>query len=96
MKSLQQITSKLSIKGTDLRYHYLINNVVVGLDLALKHKEVINNQEDYKLLKVLKEEANKLPMPNWKEIDLQDQLTAYHIGLDALEIIEEILYKKGA
>ncbi|MDN3493541.1 hypothetical protein [Winogradskyella bathintestinalis] len=91
MKSLLQITSKLSIQNTDLHYHYLINDVRLGLDLALKHKRITKNQDAYNLLKMLNEEAKKLPMSIWEEIDLQDQLTAYNIGLDALEIIEEMI-----
>lgn len=68
--------------------------MVVGLDLALRHKMVVKNQDAYLRLKVLNKEAKKLPMPNnWEEIDLKYQLTAYHIGLDALQIIEEIIYK---
>jgi len=53
------IISKLSVENTDLRYHYLINDVSVGLEFALKNKSVIENQEVFNKLEALREELKK-------------------------------------
>ena len=53
------IISKLSVENTDLRYHYLINDVSVGLEFALKNKSVIDNQEVFNKLEALREELKK-------------------------------------
>ncbi len=90
MSSLQQIKQKLSVQNTDLRYNYLINNVCMGIKYALEHKKIIKDEIRHNKLRYLYKIVNKLPQPIFRDIDLYNQLTAYHIGLDALEIIEEI------
>lgn len=87
---MDKIISKLSIRNTDLKYNYLINNVSVGLDLALSNKNVVVNKEAFKQLKTLNEQLKSIPIPTWDGIDMDDQLKAYYIGLEALEIIEKI------
>lgn len=88
---IEQIIRKLSVQNTDLRYYYFINNVLVGLELALKHEKITGNQDLYDCLVALNKKARKIPLPTWDEVDLKDQLVAYHIGLDALVIIKEVV-----
>ncbi|PQJ79261.1 hypothetical protein [Polaribacter porphyrae] len=90
---MEQIIPKLSVENTDLRYEYLLNDILVGLELALKNKKIIANKEVFSKIKNLFYEAKKIPFPNWdRVIDLNNQLSVDNIGLDALEIIREMIY----
>ncbi|RKF04549.1 hypothetical protein C8N26_1221 [Tenacibaculum lutimaris] len=84
------IISKLSVENTDLRDYYLINDVSIGLELALKQKNIIENKEVFNKLEALSKEAKKLPISLWKELDFNNQIKARNIGLEALEIINEM------
>ncbi|WP_028890671.1 hypothetical protein [Tenacibaculum sp. 47A_GOM-205m] len=84
------IISKLSVENTDLRDYYLINDVSIGLELVLKQKNIIENKEVFNKLEALSKEAKKLPISLWKELDFNNQIKARNIGLEALEIINEM------
>lgn len=88
---MSKIISKLSVQNTDLGYDYLINNVIVGINLALNHKEIISHKGAFNYLKTIKEELEKMPCPPKGEIYLNDQKRAKQLGFEALAIVNDIL-----
>lgn len=87
---MEQIIAKLSISETDLMNYYLINNVSLAIKWSLKHNDIIKNKEAYENLKLLLNEVENLSLSFSKDIDLDNQLKAYDIGLMAFEIISNI------
>lgn len=56
------IKLKLSVSENDLMYNYLINNVSVGIEMALKNKQVKVNRLVFNELKKLSIEINNIPL----------------------------------
>ena len=86
---MKQIIAKLN---TDINNPYLINNISIGLKFTLSKKNIEDDKDRYNRLKELYDEVNKISMSIRKDINIENQLAARNIGLDALEIIEEMIY----
>ncbi|CAL2077296.1 conserved protein of unknown function [Tenacibaculum sp. 190524A02b] len=74
-----------------LRYNYLINDVSVGLNLALKSKAVRSIPELQGKLKIHYDEVMKLRVPVFRDVVIEDQIKARDIGLEAIDLIEQYL-----
>ena len=71
---------------------YLINNVSVGLDSALKLKAVKKEKELYNKLLEMRKYVGGLRMPIFRPIDWNDQRSAQDIGYEAANLLREYLY----
>ena len=83
------IKLKLSVSENDLMYNYLINNVSVGIEMALKNKQVKVNRLVFNELKKLSIEINNIPL-GIDNINYGDQQKAIKIGNEALNIINNL------
>ena len=81
---------KLKLTNNSLSNRYLMNNVAVGIERALKIKEIKNNRELFDKINSYKEELNKLNDPslsNPKAVNHDDQLEAQIIGRKVYRLI---------
>ena len=90
---LNQIYHKLL--ADPMNKMYFTNNIVCGLEAALKHKAIKKIKPLCKELKRLLKEANKLETPtNYQSINYLHIQEGIYIGQKAKSLIEETLLNK--
>ena len=90
MKS--EIKSKLTVNS--LQNRYLMNNVGVGIERALKIKKISKDKELCDKLNSYQKELYRLVDPsisNPKTVNLDQQRKAYSIGIEVYHLIEDYL-----
>ena len=92
---MKTIIQKFTVNGSNLRYLYVINNVNVGLELALRNKIIRQHQPLFDEFKALEIELKKIRMPlNEKDIRMVDQIEAKKLADIGLWLLDYYLGQK--
>ncbi|CAL2106666.1 conserved hypothetical protein [Tenacibaculum sp. 190524A02b] len=85
----KMIYSKLN--QSHLGYNYIINNVTVGLEMALDSNEVKKVPELEKKIIEYLNQVKELDMSTFGKVNVEDQEKAILIGQKVIELIDQYL-----